>query len=43
LLVLTQYERVTDRQTDKPPIVKPRCNITERDNKEGDLKKQCSY
>jgi len=31
LLVLTQYQRVTDRQTDTPPIANSRSSIAERD------------
>ena len=34
LLVLTQYQRVTDRQTDTPPMAKSRCSIAERDKNE---------
>jgi len=29
-LVLTHYQRVTDRQTDTPPVAKSRCSIAER-------------
>ena len=32
-LVLTHYQRVTDRQTDTPPVAKSRSRIAERDNK----------
>jgi len=31
-LVLTHYQRVTDRQTDTPPIAKFHSTIAERDN-----------
>jgi len=31
LLVLTHYQRVTDRQTDTPPIATSRSTIAERD------------
>ena len=30
-LVLTHCQRVTDKQTDTPPVAKSRCNIAERD------------
>jgi len=35
-LVLSQYQRVTDRQTDMPPMAKSHSDIAERD------KQQCT-